>query len=79
MLSMAEIMKALSCSRYMVMKYHSECVLPLVKKNNKYFLSEYDLLDWAAQMKKAKTTNHFANYCFCCARVFVYGIISIIE
>ena len=59
MLSMAEIMKALSCSRYMVMKYHSECVLPLVKKNNKYFLSEYDLLDWAAQMKKGEDNESF--------------------
>ena len=59
MLSMAEIVKALSCSRCMVMKYHSECGLPLVKKNNKYFLSEYDLLDWAAQMKKGEDNKSF--------------------
>ena len=58
MLSMAEIMKALSCSRYMVMKYHSECVLPLVKKNNKYSLNDINRI---VLQKVAKA--HFAIGC----------------
>ena len=62
MLSMAEIMKALSCSRYMVMKYYSEYGLPLVKKNNKYFIREDDLLDWAEQMEKKRRRQQILSF-----------------
>ena len=51
MLSMAAIMKMLSCSRYMVMKYYSEKHLPLVKINNKYFINKYDLIEWVKRME----------------------------
>ena len=54
MLSMAEIMKMLSCSRYMVMKYYSEKNLPLVKINNKYFINEYDLIAWVERMEEKR-------------------------
>lgn len=46
LLSMAEIMKELSCSRYMVMKYYSEEDLSLVKINSKYYINKYDLINW---------------------------------
>lgn len=51
LLSMADLMKALSCTRYMVMKYYSEKGLPLVKINNKYFINRYDLIEWAERME----------------------------
>lgn len=51
LLSMADIMKALSCTRYMVMKYYSEKDLPLVKMNNKYFINRYDLIEWLEKME----------------------------
>lgn len=54
MLSMAEIMRTLSCSRYMVMKYYSEKNLPLVKINNKYFINKYDLIEWLKRMEEER-------------------------
>lgn len=51
LLSMADIMKALSCTRYMVMKYYLEKGLPLVKINNKYFINRYDLVEWLEKME----------------------------
>lgn len=54
MLSMAEIMKTLSCSRYMIMKYYSEKDLPLVKINNKYFISKDNLFAWIEQKEKER-------------------------
>lgn len=54
MLSMTEIMKALSCTRYMVIKYYSEKGLPLVKVNNKYFISKQDLSEWITQKEKER-------------------------
>ncbi len=54
MLSMAEIMRTLSCSRYMVMKYYSEKDLPLIKVNNKYFISKYDLIEWLERMEEER-------------------------
>lgn len=52
MLTMSEIMKTLSCTRYMVMKYYSENDLPLVKANNKYYISREDLTEWLEKMEK---------------------------
>lgn len=46
MLSMEKIMKTLSCSRYMVMKYYSQRGLPLVKIKNRYFIDKFKLDDW---------------------------------
>lgn len=54
LLSMTEIMRALSCSRYMVMKYFSEKGLPLVKINNKYFINRYDLIEWVERMEEER-------------------------
>ncbi len=54
LLSMAEIMRALSCSRYMVMKYFTEKELPLVKINNKYFINRYDLIEWVERMEEER-------------------------
>ena len=54
LLSIAEIMKLLSCSRYMVMKYYSEKNLPLVKMNNKYFINRQDLIEWTERMEKER-------------------------
>ena len=51
---MTEIMRALSCSRYMVMKYFSEKGLPLVKINNKYFINRYDLIEWVERMEEER-------------------------
>lgn len=53
-LSMAEIMKTLSCSRYMVMKYYSEYGLPLVKINNRYSISKNDLIEWIEEREAEK-------------------------
>ncbi len=46
LLSLPDIMKILSCSRYFVLKCYSEKGLPLIKINNKYFIDKYDLIDW---------------------------------
>lgn len=51
MLTMAEIMQALSCTRYMVMKYYSENDLPLIKTNNKYYINRGELIEWVEEMK----------------------------
>lgn len=45
-LTMAEIMKELQCTRYMVMKYYSEEGLPLKKINNKYYINKTELFEW---------------------------------
>ena len=70
MLSMAEIMKMLSCSRYMIMKYYSEKNLPLVKINNKYFISKYDLIGWIEQMEEERKRQQMTS--------LIIGIITII-
>ncbi len=51
LLSMTDIMKVLSCSRYMVMKYYSENDLPLFKIKNKYFVDKYDLIEWIRKLE----------------------------
>lgn len=45
-LTMAEVMKELQCTRYMVMKYYSEEGLPLKKINNKYYINKTELFEW---------------------------------
>lgn len=52
LLTMAEIMKRLKCTRYMVMKYYSEKDLPLIKKSNKYYISEEDLEMWIEERER---------------------------
>ena len=54
LLSMSEIMKILGCSRYMVMKYYSEKDLPLVKKNNRYYINKYELDYWFQKMEEER-------------------------
>lgn len=54
LLSMAEIMLALSCSRYMVMKYYAEYNLPLIKINNRYTISRDELDIWREEMAAAR-------------------------
>ena len=54
LLSMAEIMQRLSCSRYMVMKYYAENNLPLSKVKNRYMISEEDLATWLAAIEAAR-------------------------
>lgn len=70
MISMAEIMRTLSCSRYMVMKYYSEKDLPLVKINNKYFINKYDLIEWLERMEEERKIQQMTS--------LIIGIISII-
>ena len=52
LLSMTDIMKVLSCSRYMVMKYYSKEGLPLIKKNNKYYINKLDLINWIKELRE---------------------------
>lgn len=54
LLSMAEIMRLLSCSRHMVMKYYAENNLPLIKFRNRYMISVDDLAVWVEKMAAAK-------------------------
>ncbi len=54
MIPMAEIMRELSCSRYMVMKFYSQNNLPLVKMKNKYYINKHDLINWREQMEKER-------------------------
>lgn len=54
LLSMSEIMKILSCTRYMVMKYYSEKGLPLIKKNNRYYIDKYELDCWIQRMEEER-------------------------
>ncbi len=70
MLSMVEIMKVLSCSRYMVMKYYSEKDLPLVKVNNKYFINRHDLIDWIEQIEEERKSQQMIS--------LIIGIVAII-
>lgn len=51
-LSMAEIMKELNCTRYMVMKYYPKKGLPLYKKSNKYYINRNDLYEWIEGIRK---------------------------
>lgn len=53
-LTIAEIMKELKCTRYMVMKYYSEKNLPLKKVNNKYYISRTELYEWIIKMEKER-------------------------
>ena len=52
MLSMIDIMKELSCSRYIVMKHYSKNDLPLIKINNKYCIKKDDLINWKEEMQE---------------------------
>lgn len=80
MLSMAEIMKVLSCSRYMVMKYYSEEDLPLVKIKNKYYITKYDLIDWAKRMEEARKKQQITSLIrYVISIAFIIGIILIIS
>lgn len=54
MLPIVEIMRKLSCTRYMVMKYYAENDLPLVKIKNQYFINKRDLIIWKNQIEKEK-------------------------
>lgn len=54
MLSMEKIMKTLSCSSYMVMKYYSQRGLPLVKIKNRYFIDKFKLDDWLMYIGEKK-------------------------
>lgn len=54
LLGMSEIMKILSCTRYMVMKYYSEDNLPLIKKNNRYYINKYELECWIQMMEEER-------------------------
>lgn len=78
MLSMAEIMKALSCSRYIVMKYYSEEDLPLEKINNRYFINKNDLIEWKRQMEEEnKKEQLFQLIVFVISIVFISIIIFV--
>lgn len=52
LMTLPEIMNALSCSRYMVMKYYTEQGLPMFKENNKYYIRKAALFDWIEKKKK---------------------------
>lgn len=54
MIPMEKIMKMLSCSRYMVMKYYSQEGLPLVKIKNRYFIDKFMLDDWLMYMDEGR-------------------------
>ena len=75
MLSMTEIMEKLSCSRYMVMKYYSEKKLPLVKINNKYFISKYNLINWMEQMEKERKMQQIISLIICIITIIIFAII----
>ena len=70
MLSMAEIMRSLSCSRYMVMKYYSEKNLPLVKIKNKYFINKCDLIEWVKRMEEERKRQQMIS--------LIIGIVAIV-
>lgn len=53
-LDMTDIMKVLKCSRYMVMKMYNTQGLPLVKINNKYYISEEDFYNWMEDQRKKR-------------------------
>ena len=77
MLPMAEIMKTLSCSRYMVMKYYAQKSLPLVKIKNKYYISKDDLFDWIARMEEEKRKQQIALLIIGIVVVFVVIILFV--
>lgn len=51
-MDMSELMRHFKCSRYQIMKMYAERDLPLIKENNKYYISEYDLNMWEEKQKK---------------------------
>lgn len=54
LLPLTEIMRILSCSRYMIMKYYSKYNLPLIKINNKYYIERLYLIIWVNKMEKER-------------------------
>lgn len=78
MLSMAEIMRILSCSRYMVMKYYSKENLPLVKINNKYFINKYDLNEWLEQKEEERKKQQMISIIIGIIVIFVFIFLVII-
>ena len=53
-LTVADVMRELQCTRYMVMKYYSEKGLPLKKVNNKYYITKAKLYEWIIEIEEAR-------------------------
>ena len=53
-LTVADVMRKLQCTRYMVMKYYSEKGLPLKKVNNKYYITKEELYEWIIEMEEER-------------------------
>lgn len=53
-LTIADVMKELQCTRYMVMKYYSEKRLPLKKVNNKYYITKAELYEWITEIEEER-------------------------
>lgn len=53
-LTVADVMRELQCTRYMVMKYYSEKGLPLKKVNNKYYITKAELYEWIIEIEEER-------------------------
>lgn len=53
-LTVADVMRELQCTRYMVMKYYSEKGLPLKKVNNKYYITKEELYEWMIEIEEER-------------------------
>ena len=53
-LTVADVMRELQCTRYMVMKYYSEKGLTLKKVNNKYYITKAELYEWIIEIEEER-------------------------
>lgn len=60
---MADIMRELHCSRYMVMKHFSQHGLPLQKSKNRYYIFKSDLISWKKKQQALKLIAIFLYLC----------------
>lgn len=74
-LTIAEVMKELQCTRYMVMKYYAEENLPLKKINNKYYIKRTELYEWIIQREEDRIIQDKKAFITLLVSTLVSGII----
>lgn len=69
---MADIMRELQCSRYMVMKHYAQHGLPLQKSKNKYYIYSSDLATWVHKQQVQQTVTTLITILLCLGVVAVF-------
>lgn len=77
-LEMPEIMKALGCTRYKVIKMYAEQDLPLKKEKNKYYIEAIDLIEWVEEQKRLEKQRMIYSTIFAIVMIVVMIIMFMI-